>query len=106
MQINEESRRRFHGFKLTVISHQGKEAAVAVLGSGDFVGEGCPCKGGHSRGNRHRNGRLRSARDRVGYDTTQKKKIYSDDFTAGERDEILSSLKKAIGVARFKIEKV
>ena len=27
--------------KLTVISDQGKEAVVAILGSGDFFGEGC-----------------------------------------------------------------
>lgn len=27
--------------KLTVVSHQGKEAIVAVLGTGDFFGEGC-----------------------------------------------------------------
>lgn len=27
--------------KLTVISHQGKEAVVAILGPGDFFGEGC-----------------------------------------------------------------
>ncbi len=27
--------------KLTVISEQGKEAVVAILGSGDFFGEGC-----------------------------------------------------------------
>jgi CRP/FNR family transcriptional regulator, cyclic AMP receptor protein len=27
--------------KLTVVSHQGKEAVVAILGSGDFFGEGC-----------------------------------------------------------------
>jgi CRP/FNR family transcriptional regulator, cyclic AMP receptor protein len=27
--------------KLTVISHQGKEAVVAMLGPGDFFGEGC-----------------------------------------------------------------
>jgi len=29
------------GVKLTVVSQQGKEAIVAVLGSGDFFGEGC-----------------------------------------------------------------
>ncbi len=34
------------------------------------------------------------------------KKIYSEDFTTDERDKILSSLKKAIGVAGFKVEKV
>jgi CRP/FNR family transcriptional regulator, cyclic AMP receptor protein len=27
--------------KLTVVSHQGKEAVVAILGLGDFFGEGC-----------------------------------------------------------------
>ena len=27
--------------KLTVISEQGKEAVVAILGPGDFFGEGC-----------------------------------------------------------------
>src|SRR6201993_3728195 len=27
--------------KLTVVSEQGKEAVIAVLGSGDFFGEGC-----------------------------------------------------------------
>jgi CRP/FNR family transcriptional regulator, cyclic AMP receptor protein len=27
--------------KLTVISRQGKEAVVAILGTGDFLGEGC-----------------------------------------------------------------
>jgi CRP-like cAMP-binding protein len=27
--------------KLTVISTRGKEAVVAILGSGDFFGEGC-----------------------------------------------------------------
>src|ERR1700694_3126312 len=27
--------------KLTVVYHQGKEAVVAILGSGDFFGEGC-----------------------------------------------------------------
>ena len=27
--------------KLTVLSEQGKEAVVAILGSGDFLGEGC-----------------------------------------------------------------
>src|ERR1041385_3663009 len=27
--------------KLTVISKQGKEAVVAILGQGDFFGEGC-----------------------------------------------------------------
>jgi CRP-like cAMP-binding protein len=27
--------------KLSIISHQGKEAIVAILGKGDFFGEGC-----------------------------------------------------------------
>jgi CRP/FNR family transcriptional regulator, cyclic AMP receptor protein len=27
--------------KLTVVSHHGKEAIVAILGTGDFFGEGC-----------------------------------------------------------------
>src|SRR5450432_3552584 len=27
--------------KLTVLSEQGKEAVVAILGTGDFFGEGC-----------------------------------------------------------------
>ena len=27
--------------KLTVVSHNGKEAVVAILGMGDFLGEGC-----------------------------------------------------------------
>jgi CRP-like cAMP-binding protein len=27
--------------KLTVVSHQGREAVVAILGAGDFFGEGC-----------------------------------------------------------------
>ncbi|HEY4932412.1 MAG TPA: HAD-IIB family hydrolase [Terriglobales bacterium] len=40
------------------------------------------------------------------YDSADWKRIYSEDFTTGERDKILSSLKKAIGVAGFKIEKV
>lgn len=34
------------------------------------------------------------------------KKIYSEDFTADEKKKIISSLKKAIGVAGFKVEKV
>ena len=40
------------------------------------------------------------------YDAAGWKKIYSEDFTADERDKILSSLTKAIGVAGFKIEKM
>lgn len=27
--------------KVTVLSHQGKEAVLALLGAGDFFGEGC-----------------------------------------------------------------
>src|SRR5664279_4196244 len=27
--------------KLSVVSHQGKEAVVAILGEGEFFGEGC-----------------------------------------------------------------
>src|SRR5437879_13823508 len=27
--------------KLTVVSSQGKEATIALLGEGDFIGEGC-----------------------------------------------------------------
>src|SRR6266496_505281 len=27
--------------KITVVSEQGKEAVVAILGTGDFLGEGC-----------------------------------------------------------------
>jgi phosphomannomutase len=34
------------------------------------------------------------------------KKIYEEDFTTDQREKILSSLKKALGVADFKIEKV
>jgi HAD superfamily hydrolase (TIGR01484 family) len=40
------------------------------------------------------------------YDSAGWKKIYSEDFTTEERDKILSSLKKAIGVAGFKITKM
>src|ERR1022692_748379 len=29
------------GLKLTVVSEAGKEAVVAILGPGDFLGEGC-----------------------------------------------------------------
>jgi HAD superfamily hydrolase (TIGR01484 family) len=39
------------------------------------------------------------------YDSPDWKKIYSEDFTTDQRERILSSLKKAIGVAGFKIEK-
>jgi phosphomannomutase len=34
------------------------------------------------------------------------KKIYSEDFTADEKEKIVSSLKKALGEAGFKVEKV
>ena len=34
------------------------------------------------------------------------KKLYEEDFTKDEREKILSSLKKAIGVAGFEIEKI
>ncbi len=34
------------------------------------------------------------------------KKIYSEDFTASEKERIVSALKKAIGAAGFKVEKV
>ena len=34
------------------------------------------------------------------------KKIYEEDFTTGQRERILSSLEKALGVADFKIEKI
>ena len=34
------------------------------------------------------------------------KKIYSEDFTANEKEKISSSLKKAVGQAGFKVEKV
>jgi phosphomannomutase len=34
------------------------------------------------------------------------KKVYSEDFTADEKDKIVSSLKKTLGVAGFKVEKV
>jgi len=40
------------------------------------------------------------------YDSVGWKKIYSEDFTADQRERILGSLKKAIGVAGFKIEKL
>jgi len=33
------------------------------------------------------------------------KKLYEEDFTADQRDKILSSLKKALGTAGFKVEK-
>ena len=34
------------------------------------------------------------------------KKIYSEDFTADEKEKIINSLKKAVAVAGFKVEKV
>jgi phosphomannomutase len=40
------------------------------------------------------------------YDSADWKEIYSEDFTTEEREKILSSLKKAIGVADFKVEKL
>ena len=40
------------------------------------------------------------------YDAADWKKVYSEDFTTDQREKILSSLKKAIGVAGFKIEKL
>jgi hypothetical protein len=38
------------------------------------------------------------------YDSADWKEVYSEDFTTEEREKILSSLKKAVGVADFKIE--
>jgi hypothetical protein len=40
------------------------------------------------------------------YDSADWKKIYSEDLTTDQREKIFSSLKKAIGVTGFKIEKV
>jgi phosphomannomutase len=40
------------------------------------------------------------------YDSADWKEIYSEDFTTDQREKILSSLKQALGVADFKIEKV
>jgi hypothetical protein len=34
------------------------------------------------------------------------KKLYSEDFTAAEKEKIISSLNKALGIAGFKVEKV
>ena len=34
------------------------------------------------------------------------KKLYSEDFTADEKEKIVSSLKKAVAEAGFKVEKV
>jgi phosphomannomutase len=39
------------------------------------------------------------------YESADWKKIYSEDFTIDQREKILDSLKKAIGVADFKIDK-
>lgn len=40
--------------KVTVVSEQGKEAVVAILGPGHFFGEGC--LNGHSRAYRNNEG--------------------------------------------------
>src|SRR5271168_118588 len=40
------------------------------------------------------------------YESADWKKIYSEDFTTDQREKIIDSLKKAIGVADFKIEKL
>ena len=40
------------------------------------------------------------------YDSADWEEIYSEDFTTEEREKILNSRKKAIGVADFKIEKL
>jgi HAD superfamily hydrolase (TIGR01484 family) len=40
------------------------------------------------------------------YDSAGWKKIYSEDFTPEEREKIVSSLRKAIGVAGFEIKKI
>src|ERR1700685_3035307 len=40
------------------------------------------------------------------YESADWKRIYSEDFTKDQREKILGSLKKAIGVADFKIEKL
>ena len=40
------------------------------------------------------------------YNSADWEEIYSEDFTTGEREKILSSLKKAIEVADFKVEKL
>ncbi len=40
------------------------------------------------------------------YESTDWKEIYSEDFTTDQREKILDSLKKAIGIADFKIEKL
>jgi phosphomannomutase len=40
------------------------------------------------------------------YESADWKQIYSEDFTSDQREKILDSLKKAIGVADFKIEKL
>ena len=38
--------------------------------------------------------------------TGEWKKLYSEDFTADQKQKIISSLNKAVGVAGFKVEKV
>jgi len=42
--------------KLTIVNPQGKEAVLAIVGPGDFLGEGCitgnPVRTGHGDGNR------------------------------------------------------
>ena len=40
------------------------------------------------------------------YESADWKKIYSEDFTTDQREKILDSLNKAIGIADFKIEKL
>lgn len=51
--------------KLTVVSNNGKEATIALLSAGDFVGEGVDCRSGRaSIGERHCGYRLYSAQDR------------------------------------------
>jgi len=40
------------------------------------------------------------------YDSAAWKQVYSENFTTAERDKILSSLKKAIGIADFKPDKL
>jgi len=44
--------------KLTVLSNRGKEAVVAILGSGDFFGEGCPRGTAASHGHGDRDDRV------------------------------------------------
>ena len=45
--------------KKTVVSEQGKEAVVALLGTGDFVGEGCLTGRAAASGNRLRSDGMR-----------------------------------------------